>query len=164
MLKIVPVCQKTNHLNDAVLANSLTPLPTDHVGSYRITSELDKRRASSRAVCSSFLCSCEQSEHTRILIWPPGIRLLVWSLCPFMHQNVGHLCIRESGWVYEKVHEEGPETEKIPGLLSVSHPDRSSWAFTAAAAQRYGKDDGVHRLKQDVRMTCVLCPLLEPQQ
>lgn len=56
-----------------------------------------------------------------------------------MHQNVGHLCIRESGRVYEKVHEEGPETEEIPGLVSVPHAERSGGAVAAAAAQRYGK-------------------------
>lgn len=53
-----------------------------------------------------------------------------------MHQNVGHLRIRESGWVYEEVHEEGTEAEKIPGLLSVSHSHRSGRALPAAAAQR----------------------------
>lgn len=63
----------------------------------------------------------------------------VLSESQILHQNVGHLCIRESGRVYEEVHEEGAETEKIPRLLSVPHTERPGGALPAAAAQRYGK-------------------------
>lgn len=54
-----------------------------------------------------------------------------------MHQNVGHLCSREGGWVYKKVHEKSPETEKITGIFAVPHTECSGWAFTAAQTQRY---------------------------
>lgn len=56
-----------------------------------------------------------------------------------MRQNVRHLRIRESGRIHTKVREKGPETEEIPGLLSVPHPERSSGALTAATTQRYRK-------------------------
>ncbi|KAI3364200.1 hypothetical protein L3Q82_011014 [Scortum barcoo] len=74
-------------------------------------------------------------EETCRLTWGYTATLLKSSSL-FMHQNVGHLRIRESGRLHQKVHEEGPEAEEIPGLLSVPHSERSGRALPAAPAQR----------------------------
>lgn len=65
-----------------------------------------------------------------------GIYQLIRSLRQFEHQNVGHLRIGESGRLHQKVHEEGPEAEKIPRLFPVPHAQRPGGAFAATAAQR----------------------------
>lgn len=99
---------------------------------------------------------CEQKT---TLSFDLGIQSLAWSLRQFVHQNVGYLRIRESGRVYEKVHEEGPETEKIPRLFPVPHTERPGGALPAAAAQRYGK-----RMKgAQIKVGCLLCVVLDLQ-
>ena len=79
-----------------------------------------------------------------------------------MHQNVGLLCIRESGRVYEKVHEEGPETEEIPGLVSVPHTERPGGALDAVSAQRYGKR--MKGLPLKIGISSVFCVVLDLQR
>lgn len=100
-----------------------------HDGLHRITQE-EEEEASAAARTVLWVCNADTEEETLIIIYDSS---------SFMHQNVGHLCIRKGGRLHEEVREEGSEAEEIPGFVSVPQSERPGGAGPAATAQRYGE-------------------------